>query len=76
MVKKFIIVEILRAPKISANPPNPCISPTRTTGGIFKISSSKFYVPVITFYINDSIRFLENIKQGFKRTISWNKYRS
>ena len=26
--------------------------------------------------INDNIRFLENIKQGFKRTISWNKYRS
>ena len=26
--------------------------------------------------INDDIKFLENIKQGFKRTISWNKYRS
>ena len=26
--------------------------------------------------INDNIEFLENIKQGFKRTISWNKYRS
>ena len=26
--------------------------------------------------INDNIKFLENIKQGFKRTISWNKYRS
>ena len=25
---------------------------------------------------NDSIKFLENIKQGFRRTISWNKYRS
>ena len=25
---------------------------------------------------NDSIKFLENIKQGFKRTISWNKYKS
>ena len=25
---------------------------------------------------NDTIKFLENIKQGFKRTISWNKYRS
>ena len=24
---------------------------------------------------NDSIKFLENIKQGFKRTISWNKYK-
>ena len=26
--------------------------------------------------INDNIKFLENIKQEFKRTISWNKYRS
>ena len=26
--------------------------------------------------INDKIKFLQNIKQGFKRTISWNKYRS
>ena len=24
----------------------------------------------------DNIKFLENIKQGFKRTIHWNKYRS
>ena len=26
--------------------------------------------------INDNIKVLENIKQGFKRTIFWNKYRS
>ena len=26
--------------------------------------------------INNNIKFLEKIKQGFKRTISWNKYRS
>ena len=25
-------------------------------------------------FINDNIKFLENTKQGFKRTISWNKY--
>ena len=24
--------------------------------------------------INDNIKFLENIKKAFKRTISWNKY--
>ena len=40
------------------------------------ISSTKLYVPVVTLLINDNIKFLENIKQGFKRTISWNKYRS
>ena len=40
------------------------------------ITSTKLYVPVVTFPINDNIKFLENIKQGFKRTISWSKYRS
>ena len=36
----------------------------------FMITSTKIYVSVVTLSIN------ENIKQGFKRTISWNKYRS
>ena len=26
--------------------------------------------------IDDSVKFLENMKEGFKRAISWNKYRS
>ena len=34
------------------------------------------YFPLVTLFIEDNIKFLENIKQGFKRTISWNKYRS
>ena len=46
------------------------------TGANFVITSTKLYVPVVTLSINDNIKFLENIKQGFKRTISWNKYRS
>ena len=36
----------------------------------FTITSSKFCVPIITLTINDDINILENIKQGFKRTIS------
>ena len=27
-------------------------------------------------FINNNTKFLENIKHGFKRSISWNKYRS
>ena len=46
------------------------------TGIDFKITSTKFYVTVFTLLINDNITFLENLKQGFKRTVSWNKYRS
>ena len=36
----------------------------------------KLYVPVVTLFTNGNIKYLENIKQGFERTISWNKYRS
>ena len=49
---------------------------TETTGATFQISNAKLYVPVVTLPLNDSIKFLENIKQEFKRAISWNKYRS
>ena len=49
---------------------------TATTGATFQINNAKLYVPVVTVSINDNIKFLENIKQEFKRTISGNKYRS
>ena len=41
-----------------------------------QISNTKLYVPLVTLSINDNIKFLQNIKQGFKRTISCKKYRS
>ena len=40
----------------------------------FMITSTK--LPVVTLSINGNIKFLENIKLGFKRTSYWNKYRS
>ena len=46
------------------------------TGAVFQINNLKLYVPVVTLSIIDNIKFLENLKQRFKRTISWNKYRS
>ena len=49
---------------------------TATTGATFQINNAKIYVPVVTLSINDNIKLLENIKQGVKRKISWNKYRS
>ena len=45
------------------------------TGVNFMINSTKLYAPGVTLSTNDNI-FLENIKQEFERTISWNKYRS
>ena len=47
-----------------------------TTGAAFQINNAKVYVPIVTLSINDNVKFLENIRQEFKRTISWNKYRS
>ena len=40
------------------------------------ITSTKIFVPVVTLSINGNIKFLENTKQGFKRTIYWSKYKS
>ena len=51
------------------------VAAIQTTTSIFQINNAKLYVPVVTFSINDNINFLENIKQGFKRTISLDKYK-
>ena len=42
----------------------------------FQINNTKLYVPLVTWSINDNIKFLENMKDGFKRIVFWNKYRS
>ena len=47
------------------------VDETRTTGATFKINSTNLYVPVVALSLNDNIRFLENIKQRFKKIISW-----
>ena len=49
---------------------------TATIRATFQLNNAKLYVPVVTLSISDNIKFLENIKQGFRITISWNKYRS
>ena len=49
---------------------------TATTGAKFQINNIKLYVSVVSLLTNDNIKLLENIKEGFKRTIYWNKYRS
>ena len=46
------------------------------TSATFKITDTKFYVPVVTLSTEDDNNFLKQLKSGFKRTIKWNKYRS
>ena len=60
-----------------------CQNMIKTTEGKFQQqnnnnnnNNSKLYVPVMTLSITDNIKFLENIKERFKITISWSRYRS
>ena len=78
--KKCIISEICKTLEVPANPagnpPTDRVLETLTFDATFQIKSTKLYVLVVTLSINDNIKFLENLKQGFKRAVSWNKYRS
>ena len=42
----------------------------------FAITDSKLYVPVVTLSTQDNAKLLQQLKSGFQRTISWNKYQS
>ena len=40
----------------------------------FTITETNIYVPVVTLSTRDNAKLLPQLKSGFKRTISWNKY--
>ena len=40
----------------------------------FTITQTNLYVLVVTSSTQDNAKFLPQLKSGFKRTISWNKY--
>ena len=40
----------------------------------FTITEKNLYVPVVTLSTQDNAKLLPQLKSGFKRTISWNKY--
>ena len=40
----------------------------------FTITDTNLYVPVVTLSTQDNAKLLPQLKSGFKRTISWNKY--
>ena len=42
----------------------------------FTITEANLYVPVVTLSTQDDAKLLLQLKSGFKRTISWNKYLS
>ena len=72
-----VISEISRTFRTVPNTYPVCYQVTlQTNSATFQINNTKVYVPVVTLSINDNIKVLENIKQGFQTTIFWNKYRS
>ena len=42
----------------------------------FAITDTKRYVSVINLSTQDNAKLLQQLKSGFKRTITWNKYQS
>ena len=53
-----------------------CVITNSTGDGNFAITETKLYVPVVTLSTQDNAKLLQQLKSGFKRTISWNKYES
>ena len=68
--KNCIIFEISRTIAVVGDNP---AEAALTTGTTFQISNSKLYVPAVTLSTNNNIKFFEHLKQGFTRTVSWNK---
>ena len=53
-----------------------CVINNSTGKRKFAITETKLYVPVVTLSTNDNEKLLQQLKSGFKKTISWNKYES
>ena len=64
--KECIIPEISITPRVTVLD----VAALQITGAIFQINNAKCSVPVVNLSFNDDIKFLENLKKGFKRTIS------
>ena len=51
-----------------------CVITNSTGAGTFKITDTKFYVPLVTLSTQDNAKLLQKLKSNFKRVINWNKY--
>ena len=53
-----------------------CVINNSTGEGKCKITETILYLPLVTLSTQDNAKLLQQLKSGFKRTISWNKYQS
>ena len=42
---------------------------------IFKITSTKLYVPIVTLSTKDNVNLTKQLNEGFKRSVYWNEYK-
>ena len=48
---------------------------TNSTGEVkFQTTETKLFVPVVTLSTQNNAKLLQQLKSGFKRTVTWNKY--
>ena len=53
-----------------------CVITESNGAGTFAITDAKLYVPVVTLSTQENIKFLQQLKSGFKRVMNWNKHLS
>ena len=53
-----------------------CVITNSTSAGLFEITDTKSYVPVVTLSAQDNSKLLQQLKSDFERVINWNKYLS
>ena len=51
-----------------------CVISDSNGAGIFEITDTKLYVPVVTLSTQENAKLRQQLKSGFKRVINWNKY--
>ena len=53
-----------------------CVIPNAAANqaATFSITDTKLYVPIGILSAQDNAKLLQQVKSGFKRTITWNKY--
>ena len=42
----------------------------------FKITETKFYIPIVTLSTKDNANLTKQLNEGFKRSVYWNEYKS
>ena len=53
-----------------------CVMSSVAEAAIFKITSTKWYVPIITLATKDNVNLTKQLNEGFKRSVYWNQYKS